>query len=85
VNGDSSTGQSIEEDRYCGQTEYLRRRSYPGAGIQDREEKVLSLCGVKNNCSSASESPNKSLYQIRNPLITCRVTKIHATILINCE
>jgi hypothetical protein len=25
----------------------------PGAGIQDRDDKVSSLCGVINNCSSA--------------------------------
>jgi hypothetical protein len=25
----------------------------PGAGIQGREDKVPSLCGVTNNCSSA--------------------------------
>jgi hypothetical protein len=26
----------------------------PGARIQDREDKVSSLCGVTNNCNSAS-------------------------------
>jgi hypothetical protein len=48
-------GQSSAEDRYWGLTEYRRRRitkKNPEAGIQDREDKVSSLWGVTNNCSS---------------------------------
>jgi hypothetical protein len=37
--------------RYCGQTEYLREKELTkknaGDRIQDREEKVFSLCGVR--------------------------------------
>jgi hypothetical protein len=62
--------ERYEEDilRYCGQTEYLRRRDYhtkknPGARIQDREDKIVQPIIV----APQDESPNKSSYQIQNP------------------
>jgi hypothetical protein len=56
VKGDLSTGQSSEEDRYCGQNtagEGITKKN-PGAGIQDGEDKVTNLCCVTNNCSAAT-------------------------------
>jgi hypothetical protein len=81
-----STEQGMtEEDRYwdtADRENTARERvtkKNPTDRIQDREDKVFSLCGVrfckKNNCSFARWKLNKSLYQIKNTLITCRVTR----------
>jgi hypothetical protein len=68
-----------EEDRYWDTADRRNiagegiTKKNPGAGIQDREDKVY-LRGVRL-CNQQGESPNKSNDQIRNPLITCRVTR----------
>jgi hypothetical protein len=49
----------------------------PGARVPDRDN-VISLYPII--VASQGESPNESSYQIQNPLITCRITRKHATL-----
>jgi hypothetical protein len=51
-----------------------------GAGIQSKKIKPLVYVVQQTVVLQQGKGPNKSSYQIRNPLISCRVTKIHATI-----
>jgi hypothetical protein len=42
-------------------------KNNPGAGLQDREDKVSSIYGVSMIVAPQGEKPNKSSYQIQNP------------------
>jgi hypothetical protein len=73
-----SRRQIVRTDRIPQERGSLRRIQEP----ECRTEKIKSLVYVVLQIILApqGESPNKSSYQIRNPLITCRVTRKHATI-----
>jgi hypothetical protein len=80
------TRQLNAEDRYCGQTEYHRKRNYykeSQSSIIGQKSQHLHLCGydcVTNNCSSVGESPNKSNIKSRTHLLLVTLPGKHVTI-----